>query len=223
MPVVSIENPQVQGVGRWCLRVLGFLLLISTFYVFVPYFWLPESRERMEIKEQEIGEVVKKIRRQDEERQWLCRLARAVNEAHENCELVSRDAHPSGVFRLGFKQARAAFEENPLVHSLTYGELPHLLDLVVFLEAYASSVRLDEDQADALLTGRGYSYEDLRYVLGFMHWYLSCAFDHWNSREGVNPLKARALLHSEHERHYQQEDLNLFRNKDFGTFLGELD
>lgn len=223
MSAITLSGLGLQGVGRWCLRVIGFLLLVSSFYVFVPYFWVPESRARMEIKEQEIGKVVKEIRRQDEERKWLCRLARAVNEAHENCELVSRGAHPSGVFRLGFKQVRAAIEENPLVHSLTYGELSNLIELVVFLEAYGSSVRIDEDQADALLEGRGYSYEDLRFVLGFVHWYLSCAYEHWNEREDVSPLKARALLHKEHGREYVDEDLSAFRGKDFGTYLGELD
>ena len=204
------------------IRVSIFLGLMGLCYVVTPLVWAKRS-EQFEVQEEALSAAMKTLRRRDEERRWLCKLAHAVNEAHANCELLSIDAHPAAALRIDFKEALAAMEGNPLVHSLTYGELPQLIDLIVFLEAYGRSSRLDEEQAEALLEGRGYSHEDLRFVVGFLHWYLSCAFEHWSDKRVVDPLKARALLHSQHAHPYQPERLKVFKDKDFGTFLGELD
>jgi hypothetical protein len=207
--------------GIWA-RLLGFLLVMALFYVVGPRYWFAGVEDG--VKSEEVVRVaVNEAARKEELRARICEIAAAVNESSENCDLMSSEAHPAAIFRLSFRRTREVLEGNPLVHSLTYGELPQLLDLVVFLEAFGSSLRLDEAQAQAMLDERGYSYEDVRFLLGFVHWYLSCGFEHWSEKEVVDVLRSRALLHGEHEREYVSERLKVFRGKDFGTFLGELD
>lgn len=160
--------------------------------------------------------------RASEERRWLCSLAAAVNEAHENCALLAESSGLEVWLQLDFQRAKAAVEENPLVHAGTYGELPALIGTLRFLESYRKA-SADPRSLDALLSARDYSEEDIRFLAGFIHWYLGIAYEHWRERFEVDPFISRAFSHEGHATRFDPERLRAFKGKDFQTLLGEMD
>lgn len=98
----------------------------------------------------------------------LTQLLRALDEAQRNCEaargLVLRPGEP--LFRT--VELETALLENPWVVDRALGEVDTLLDECVWLADLAPGARPDED---------GRTWEDVRFLLGGVHWYLERAWD----------------------------------------------
>jgi hypothetical protein len=157
---------------------------------------------------------------------WLAALAGAVNEAALNCEILGDAPIAASLRRLDVARSLAAVFENPLVHRVSYGELPQLAHALRLLKAFAASGVEGAEQLEELLAEHSLSVDDVRFLGGFVHWYLEGAFSLAVQRGGGRGEAIRSLKVARHDRHprlYDPAKLARFAGKDFETLLGEMD
>lgn len=137
-------------------------------------------------------------------------LERALAEARRNCALA-RGRLPGGGGPLFEVDALAqALDANPLLLEAEHGELPGLRAEARWLGGLRLTSPLDER-----------SWEDVRFLLGFVHWYLECAYTDAR-REATPGLPAPPDLLHVHEDH-DPERLRAFRGLGYPDLLGEVD
>lgn len=100
----------------------------------------------------------------------VAQLLRALEEAHRNCEaaraLTRGRTPPPGAPLFRTVELETALLENPWVTDRALGELDALLDEAAWLAALEPHAALGQR-----------SWEDVRFLLGAIHWYLERAWD----------------------------------------------
>lgn len=161
--------------------------------------------------------------RESEKRRWFCTLAGAVNEAAANCRHLNGAWSQESAVSLEYGRTMAAVMENPLLQAGSYGELDSLVDLLRALKKQKERAERDWFEAEIWREEDGMSEEDVRFLHGFVYWYLSANFAHWRDRERVEPLRARAELYREEMFVLDREKMKKFGDWSFGEFLGLMD
>lgn len=133
-------------------------------------------------------------------------LRRAVVEAEENCRRAAQgqEGHdPAGGPLFSVRELSRALEDT-LLEAHAYGELPALRREARWL----GGLRGDSDLGPR-------TWEDVRFLLGCVHWYLGAAL------QAAGELPRRT--HSHAVEAYDQARLREYRGLDFGDLLGQWD
>jgi len=140
-------------------------------------------------------------------------LGRALAEAERNCGLL-RDGTGTAV-ELCFWRALEAVRGSAALGRVSYGELDAMEAVLRHLTTGAARGRA-LGSWDGELRNQGWSFEDLRFVVGFFHWYFGGVLEHVGGKPGREHKHAAC-------RAYESSKLKRFRGKDFDILLGEMD
>jgi hypothetical protein len=169
-----------------------------------------------------LTQEVSTARRLSEENQWLAQLAASLHSLSTNAQILDAGELPV-TDDLSFDELVRAFDENPLPTHLDYGEQEHLRLYARFLQSYARLRLADSQKARAFLAARGFSFEDLRYLNSFFHYYLAQVWTHFAGVYEKNPLVAKPDLDYRPWDSFDGTQLRVFAEKDYERLVGELD